>query len=106
MLITLKNIQNSIILEKVETIKPLMEDIIKECDLHVVSEAGHQFEPFGATYVYVLEESHFSIHTYPDKNAAYMDIFCCNLGFDCEKAICCIKKSFNTNFIDCKIVYR
>jgi S-adenosylmethionine decarboxylase proenzyme len=83
-----------------------MQNIIKECNLHVVSEAGHQFEPFGATYVYVLEESHFSIHTYPEKNAAYMDIFCCNLSFDCEKAINSIKKSFNTISIDCKIVYR
>ncbi len=106
MLITLKNIPEHVKLERVDTVKPLMQKIINACDLHVVAEAGHQFEPFGATYVYVLEESHFSIHTYPEKYAAYMDIFCCNLAFDCDKAIASIKEAFNTNTVDCEVMYR
>jgi S-adenosylmethionine decarboxylase len=105
-LITIRDIPNSSILERIETIKPLFAEIVNACDLHVVSEAGFQFEPIGATYVYVLSESHMSIHTYPENNSAYMDIFCCNLSLDENKAYEIIKKFFNTTNLDTKAFLR
>ena len=105
-LITIRDIANSKILERIETLKPLFEEIVTACDLHVVSEAGYQFEPMGATYVYVLSESHMSIHTYPENNSAYMDIFCCNLSLDENKAYEIIKKFFNTTNLDTKAFLR
>ncbi len=44
MLITLKNIPEHVKLMRVDTVKPLMQKVIKACDLHVVAEVGHQFE--------------------------------------------------------------
>jgi len=105
MLINIKNVPDATILEKIETIKPLLDIIVKECDLHVVAKAGHQFEPYGATYVYVLSESHLSIHTYPEKNMAYMDIFCCNPEFDCEFAAKILRSVFNCD-IDYSVMLR
>jgi S-adenosylmethionine decarboxylase proenzyme len=93
--ITVRNIPDPGVLERIETIKPLLELIIRECDLHVVGEAFHQFSPIGATYVYVLEESHMSIHTYPELQSCYMDIFCCSQEFEPEKAIQVIRTWFN-----------
>lgn len=106
LLIVLRNIPDANLFNRIESIKPLLDIVIAKCDLHVVAEAGHQFEPFGATYVYVLSESHLSIHTYPEKNAAYMDIFCCNTAFDCEAAVAVIKEVFQTDDVDCKVMYR
>jgi S-adenosylmethionine decarboxylase len=106
MLITLKNTPNSSVLERIENVKPLLDTIVEKCDLHVVSETGYQFEPFGATYVYVLSESHMSIHTYPEKNSAYMDIFCCNPDFDCAAAADAIRNAFQTQDVDYKVFYR
>jgi S-adenosylmethionine decarboxylase proenzyme len=106
LLMTIRNIPDVSILSKVETIKPLLDTIVRECDLHVVSEAGHQFTPFGATYVYVLEESHMSIHTYPEKNSAYMDIFCCNMDFNAEKAVGLVRTLFNTPAVDYHVYTR
>ena len=94
-MITVRNIPDAACLKYVETIKPLLETIVTECDLHVVAEAGHQFQPFGATYVYVLEESHLSIHTYPEHASAYLDIFCCSLMFDAMKAKQVVANIFN-----------
>ena len=85
--ICVRNIPNAKVLERIETIKPLLDEIVRMCDLHVVAEAGHQFEPYGATYVHVLEESHMSIHTYPETQSCYMDIFCCNHAFEPVTAI-------------------
>jgi len=106
LLITVQNLPNASVLNTVDGVKPLLQTIVDRCALNVVSEAGYQFEPIGATYVYVLSESHMSIHTYPEKNAAYMDIFCCNPEFDCEAAIETIKDVFNTDSVDYEVVYR
>ena len=70
----------------IDEIEPLMEEIADKCKLTVVSRAFHQFEPFGVTGVLVLSESHFSVHTYPEKNNVYLDIFCCADHFDPEQA--------------------
>jgi S-adenosylmethionine decarboxylase len=105
-LITIRSIPDSKQLERIESLKPLFDEIVKECDLHVVSETGFQFEPIGATYVYVLSESHMSIHTYPENNSAYMDIFCCNLTFNENKAFDIIKKFFKTNDLQTAAFYR
>lgn len=106
MLINIKDIPNPNVFNTIEGIKPLLDVVIEKCDLHVVSEAGHQFSPFGATYVYVLSESHMSIHTYPEKNTAYMDIFCCNPKFDCAAAAKIIKDTFETNNVNYDVCYR
>jgi len=105
-LITIRNVSDTSILEKFETLKPLFDTIVSSCNLHVVSQAGHQFTPVGATYVYVLSESHMSIHTYPETKSAYMDIFCCNLTFDHELAYNIIKKFFATSHLETIEMYR
>ena len=105
-LITIRNIPDERILERIETLKPLFDEIVQKCDLHVVSETGYQFEPVGATYVYVLSESHMSIHTYPENKSAYMDIFCCNLSFDQDAAYKIIKTFFKTDDLQTAAFYR
>ena len=35
------------------------------------------FEPAGVTAVYVLSESHVSVHTYPESGSLFMDAFTC-----------------------------
>jgi S-adenosylmethionine decarboxylase len=105
-LISIRNVAHTNILERFETLQPLFDKIVEVCDLHVVSIAGYQFNPVGATYVYVLAESHMSIHTYPETNSAYMDIFCCNLSFNENSAFEIIKAFFKTNTIETTVLYR
>jgi S-adenosylmethionine decarboxylase len=50
----------------------------------VLSNAFHMFEPEGVTVVYLLSESHASIHTYPEHNACFIDIFTCGPNTDIE----------------------
>lgn len=96
------NIEKYHLLEKVETIEPLMKEIIKKMKLTVIGENKHQFNPYGATLLYLLSESHLSIHTYVDEHYCALDLYCCNplidmdivldtiyTYFDCE---CIIKK--------------
>lgn len=43
--------------------------ILKECE--------HHFEPYGYTKLYLLAESHFAIHTFPEENKTYIELSSC-----------------------------
>jgi S-adenosylmethionine decarboxylase len=74
--------------------------------MNVVNEAWHQFTPVGTTGVYVLAESHMSIHTYPEYGKCYMDIFSCDLNLDTNAAFQTIKDYFKTDKLDAKVLFR
>lgn len=60
-------------------------DIIGECGLTVISSQKHQFEPYGVTMLYLLSESHLSIHTWPENNCFAMDVHSCQSDIDVDK---------------------
>jgi len=45
---------------------------VEKFNLNVVGKVIHQFEPFGVTGVYVLSESHLSIHTFVEEKKVAM----------------------------------
>ena len=97
---------NGVCIETIDQLEPLMEQIADECALTVVSRAFHQFEPVGVTGVLVLSESHFSVHTYPENDSVYLDIFCCSETFDPEKAGRTILRVLEATSADWQVVVR
>jgi len=95
------NIGSSKCLEKVETIQPLMKKIIDESNLNVVGELHKQFEPIGATLLYLLAESHLSIHTFPQDNYCAIDLYHCSNNVDFDNVLDIISNFFNG---DCIII--
>ena len=66
--------------EKLKFIKdiiPILNSIVNKFNLIVVDKAIHQFEPFGVTGVYVLSESHLSIHTFVEEKKIAIDLYTC-----------------------------
>lgn len=53
---------------------------------HATILARHQvlFEPDGLTAVYLLSESHASIHTYPEHRSCFVDLFTCGTNCSAE----------------------
>ena len=99
-LIDVKNIESDR-LKTVEMIKPFMDKVVEELNLNVVGECSHQFKkdnvPYGATMVYLLSESHLSIHTFVDEGKIKIDLFTCALGVETEKIKDMIKDYFVVN---------
>ncbi len=95
-----KNI-NSYKLKTVKMIWQFMEKIIEELKLNVVGECLHQFEkkdfPYGVTMIYLLAESHLSIHTFVDEGKLTLDLFTCSSGVENEKLKSIIKDYFEVN---------
>jgi len=75
---------------------PLCDSIVQSLPLTVLQRTGHQFQPHGYTILYLLSESHFSIHTYPEHRSCYLDIFCCNRTFDPAAAVATVCETFHT----------
>jgi len=56
----------------------LLDRVVRELDLHVVSTAVHVFGGHaGITAMYLLAESHLTIHTFPETGTATLNAYCC-----------------------------
>jgi len=52
--------------------------------LHIVSK---EFQPQGVSILVILAESHMSLHTYPERSYAALDVFTCGVNASPSKAI-------------------
>lgn len=82
----------------------LIEDALlqgaRDAGATVLHSHFHHFSPYsGVSGVVVLAESHISIHTWPEKNYAAIDIFMCG---DCDPhdAIPSIKRAFKPGSVE------
>ncbi len=59
-------------------IAALLNEVVERAGLHVVSTSEHVFEgPGGVTAMYLLAESHLTIHTFPESGVATLNLYCC-----------------------------
>ena len=84
-LIDIKNVDSDK-LKLVGDIKPFMDKVEEEFKLKVVGQCSHQFHkdktPYGATMVYLLSESHLSLHTFVDEGKITLDLFTCDVSLE------------------------
>jgi S-adenosylmethionine/arginine decarboxylase-like enzyme len=77
-----------------------------EKHLTVVQKIEHKFHPQGETIVFILAESHFTLHTYPENKYFSLDVYVCNLNIDLNKVIEEISKEVQLAKTDFKILRR
>lgn len=66
LILDVRNIRNLELLGSPEKLRQLMIDICEENGFTILQKTHHVFEPQGITMLFLLSESHFSIHTYPE----------------------------------------
>jgi S-adenosylmethionine decarboxylase proenzyme len=64
-------------LRVLKTTEPLLLEAVNRSGATYVSHMSHQFEPEGVSMIVMIEESHFSLHTWPEHSFASLDIFTC-----------------------------
>lgn len=77
MICDFKNIDNSELLNNMTELKFIMSEICKVNDFTILNEIEHQFSPIGCSFVFLLSESHLSVHTFPEKKHISFDIYTC-----------------------------
>jgi S-adenosylmethionine decarboxylase len=65
------------LLNDVERLRELMLRAAKAARATVVAEVFHPYSPHGVTGLLVIEESHFSLHTWPEHGYAAADFYTC-----------------------------
>ncbi|MEQ9286283.1 MAG: S-adenosylmethionine decarboxylase [Cyclobacteriaceae bacterium] len=61
-----------------ETLKSDFEDILIRSGFGIINFIEHHFEPQGYTGLWLISESHFAIHTFPEEGKTYIELSSCN----------------------------
>lgn len=56
-------------------LEPVLQQAATKAGCAIVAVKAHQFNPIGCTVFVLVAESHFSIHTWPEKCQALVDVF-------------------------------
>ena len=102
-IIDISNIENNELLKYQLSITEILDKIVDRYQLNVVGKAIHQFQPFGVTGVYILSESHLSIHTFVEERKAALDLYTCTSFKDTENLEEFFKSLFNDK---CQLVFK
>jgi S-adenosylmethionine decarboxylase len=68
---------NRTVLDDLDAIQTLMRRAARAAGATVVQEVFHRYSPQGVTGVVIIEESHFSVHTWPELGCAAVDFYTC-----------------------------
>jgi S-adenosylmethionine decarboxylase len=77
MICDFKCIKNEILLNNMEQLNLMLKKICNDNDFQILNEIQYKFEPIGCSIIFLLSESHLSIHTFPEKNHMSFDIYTC-----------------------------
>ena len=77
MICDIKKIENDILLNDVSQLKVLLDTICEINNYTILQKTEHVFQPQGCTILYMLSESHISIHTFPEKSYIAFDLYTC-----------------------------
>jgi S-adenosylmethionine/arginine decarboxylase-like enzyme len=53
------------------------DTFLKESGFSILSFMEYTFEPQGYTAIWLLSESHFAIHTFPEEEKSYVELSSC-----------------------------
>ena len=73
---------NQALLYQSEQAREIFTKAIRKSGLSIVGEGFYQFSPHGFTCYLLLEESHASLHSWPEYGYCAIDLFTCNLTLD------------------------
>jgi S-adenosylmethionine decarboxylase proenzyme len=66
------------ILNDIGAIEEIMISAAKKCQSTILTKSFHKFSPQGVSGILLIQESHLSIHTWPEFGYAAVDMFTCS----------------------------
>jgi len=93
-------------ISRVEDLRVVLDRVVAKSGLHVVSSSFHQFEPYGVSAIYLLSESHLSVHTWPEYGYMALDIFTCGDDGPALKAFELLVEEFQPKSVEKRVIRR
>ena len=85
----------------------LLSAIETICKIHrfkVIEKIVTDFKGGGMTVSFVLSNSNFTVHTWPEHNALHIDLITCSPIYNKRELIGTIRKAFDTDTVDLQII--
>lgn len=64
-----------------KTIREKYDALLRRAGFNILTLTDHHFNPQGYTALWLLTESHFAVHTFPEFGKSYIELSSCNLEF-------------------------
>ena len=92
-------------LDDAELLINSLRQAAKSAKMTILGEESYKFTPQGFTGLLLLSESHISIHTYPERGYAAIDVYTCGGGMT-QKAIDFLKDVLKPTHVQEMLVRR
>ncbi len=86
------------VLANADKIRQIFLEAAKIGNMEVKSSYFFKFSPTGVSGVVIVAESHISVHTWPEKGYAALDVYTCGTKADPEKAVDYILEKFKAKY--------
>lgn len=83
-----------------------MRQAAVESQATVVEQSFHEFKPYGVSGAVIIQESHYTIHTWPEHGYAAVDLFYCGGTVQVHRAVDVLKERFQPTRIKFLVVRR
>ena len=83
-----------------------MDKAVGSSGATVLERSHYVFQPDGLTVVYLLSESHASLHTYPEFGACFVDLFTCGNNCSAQKFDDALRAYLNPNEVNTRFFFR
>ena len=93
-------------LETEFTVGKAMFDAAEISEATVVDQSFHEFKPYGVSGAVIIQESHYTIHTWPEHGYAAIDLFYCGGTVQVQKAVDVLRERFAPERIKFLVVRR
>lgn len=92
-------------LDDAELLINSLRQAAKSAKMTILGEESYKFTPQGFTGILLLSESHISIHTYPERGYAAIDVYTCGGGMT-QKAIDFLKEVLKPTHVQEMLLHR
>ena len=83
-----------VLLSEVAEVRRILRQAVIESRATIVTDHFHQFQPYGVSGVIVISESHATIHTWPERSCAAVDLFTCSETVDTDRLVQVLTEQF------------
>lgn len=93
-------------LTNLEKLKQAMTTAVQASGATILNMVDFVFDPDGYTAAYVLSESHATIHTYPEFNSCFIDLFTCGNNCSHERFDKSLREYLIPERVNAKVISR
>lgn len=63
------------------SLRERFDELLRAAGFNILCFTDHHFTPQGYTALWLLTESHFAVHTFPECGKTYIELASCNLDY-------------------------